>query len=313
MIFAVVALALTACDPKPKPTKDVTFQITVSNVTASEATVAVAPSVDTVAYYFSVIQSSLAAEYASPEAMADSVLAYLVDMCEYFTSYGYDMTLDSVCSLGADSYDFEELDPATAYTAFAFAVDTKNEAVLGKMATATFTTGEIQNVSLSFQIVPNDTSVWFMPSNKNIEYVAFFVDQDSLASYGYNNPQNFFNDYCAYMVSEYQAYYDYYGIDYKVTLSDLATSGDVYVPYVETEDGETITYIEQGHTYLWLAQACDHGVFNSDFISMPFSRLNAASAPEKLQKGQFNKQMKLKKAKKIQKVNANFNRARIAK
>lgn len=307
MITAVLALAFTACKQKPTPTpeKDVTFNITVSNVTATEASVAVAPSVDTVFYYFDIMSASYASQFASLEAMADTMVAYLVEEVEYYAEsgygqHGYPTTLEEVCSKGADSYDFSGLDATTDYIAFAFVVDVKNKDAKGKVATASFTTGEVQNVSLLFELADSDTAIWFLPNNEDIEYFPTYIDADSIDDYGYSSAAEFFQDYADYLKELYESYYGAGAFEYNCLFS-----GPIYI----TKDA-----LEAGHNYLFLARAYSAGVWNSDLVSIQFAGPTAApKAPAKVQtKGQFNKQLKMKKAKKIQKA-TDFNRARQAK
>ena len=305
MITAVLALAFTACKPKPGPEPEptpveTTFQITVSDITASEASVAVTPSVDTVFYYFDIMSASYASQFASMEAMADTMVAYLVEEVEYYAAngygqYGYPTTLEEVCSKGADDYDFEGLDASTDYIAFAFVVDVKNQDATGKVATKSFTTQEVQNVNLLFELAQTDTAIWFLPNDEDLEYLPFIVDADSLNGY---TIAEYYDLYAEYLQYTYGEYFEYYCLMY----------GPIYISYDD---------LEAGHNYLFAARAYTAGVWNSELVTIQFAGPadTPKNAPAKVvKKGQFNKQMKMKNAKKVQKVNAaDFNRARQAK
>ena len=309
MITAVLALAFTACKPKPGPEPEptpveTTFQITVSDITASEASVAVTPSVDTVFYYFDIISATYASQFASMEALADTMVAYLVEEVEYYAAngygqYGYPTTLEEVCSKGADDYDFEGLDASTDYIAFAFVVDVKNQDATGKVATKNFTTQDVQQVSLMFELATNDSSIVFLPNSDEIPYFLAIADADSLSAWGFSTPAEYFDAYAEYVASMYE----YYGYPFDYAMME----GSVYVLYEE---------LEAGHNYIFMARAYTAGVWNSDLVLIQFAGPTDTpkSAPAKaVKKGQFNKQMKMKKANKVQKVNADFNRARQAK
>jgi hypothetical protein len=300
MIFAAVsALFMTACKPQPQPEKEVTFEITISDLTASEANMAVKPSDNNVFYYFDILASSYMSEYESQEALAADYIEYLIDLADYYTEAGEPTDWIEFLSQGEDSWKFEGLTAETEYIGIAFAIDTAKKELKGKVATKSFTTAEVQKTVLTFQIAMSDTAVWFLPNKQDITYLSLYSEPDSITAYGYT-PEDYFHAYMEYMAEMY-AYYGY-------TLDDMVMYGDIYIP---VQDGEEV-YLEQGHNYLFMAQAYTSGVYNSDFFSAPFTAPVPSNAAANTSKGQFNKQMRLKKAKKIENINKDA-RAKMAK
>lgn len=127
----------------PKAVKDVTtFEIMVENITATEASVSIAPSNAEASYYFSV------APKADVDTMADATIAanikayieYVVDYYEGY--YTFDDVLSQFLSQGDDSYTFDGLLPNTEYVVLAFEMDADANLV-GEVARQAFTTEEL--------------------------------------------------------------------------------------------------------------------------------------------------------------------------
>ena len=96
-----------------------TFNVNVTDITATGATVVVTPSnYDT--YYFDVIEKEVYDMYTDKKAFAAE---YIAEIKALFEAYGY--SLGEVLSSGNDAYSFEGyLEPNTAYYAFAVGVST---------------------------------------------------------------------------------------------------------------------------------------------------------------------------------------------
>ena len=111
-----------------------TFAVTVSDITSSGATVAVAPS-NSDTYYFDVIEKSVLDQYTDKKDFATEMVAEIKD---YYESYGY--TLADALSSGSDSFSYEGyLEPNTNYYAFAVGVSS-NGAVTTDVTVKAFTT-----------------------------------------------------------------------------------------------------------------------------------------------------------------------------
>ncbi len=115
-------------------TSENTFQVEVSNISATGVTVSVTPSnYDT--YYFDVIEKDIYDAYTDKKAFAAEYIAEVKDIYE---SYGF--TFADALSSGYDTYSFDDLfDPNTAYYAFAFGVTTSGT-ISTDVTTVEFTT-----------------------------------------------------------------------------------------------------------------------------------------------------------------------------
>ena len=292
LIIAVVAAAFTACKPKPAPEKELTFQISVTDITATEASVNVIPSDTNAYYYYDVIQVATYDELGSDEAVYADLKEYWDEVIAYYKEMGTTLTIKDFLSKGEDGWDYSGLTAGTQYYAFAFAVDS-TYALKGKITKVNFATEEVQNVNLLFEPAMSDTAVWFLPNNENITYLPFYVDADSLNGY---TVAEYYDLYWEYMEQVY-AMYGY-------TLEDFAMYGPVYVKFSE---------LEAGHNYKFAAKAYTSGVWNSDLCVVNFSAPAAASAPAQIKKGDYAKKASMKKAKKVQVASKDFKAEKMAK
>lgn len=292
IMLAAASVAIVSCKPQPKPEKEVTFEISVSDVTAQEATVSVVPSDTSKLYYYSVIPSESAATFESMEAMADTIMLYLKKQIDMYAAYGYTRYFNELMDKGNASYTFDALSAQTSYTAFAFVADTVNLVHVGKVAVKAFTTAEVPQVSLMFEAARTDTAIWFLPNNDEITYLPVYVDADSLN--GYTVPE-FYQAYWEYIEAMYGMYY---------TLDDLVSEGPVYILYDE---------LEAGHNYIFAARAYTAGTWNSSLFQTQFTATVPNNAPAKINKMDFSKQLRMKKAQKYQPMNRDFKAAKIAK
>ena len=293
IMLAAVSVVIVSCKPQPKPEKEVTFEISVSDVTAQEATVSVVPSDTSKLYYYSVIPSETAATFESMEEMADTIMLYMKKQIDMYAAYGYTTYFNEITDKGNASYTFDELSAQTSYTAFAFVADTVNLVHVGKVAVKAFTTTEVPQVNLMFEAANTDTAVWFLPNNDEITYLPLYVDADSLNGYTISE---FYEGYWEYI----EAMYGMYGM----TLDDLVAEGPVYITY---------DLLEAGHNYIFAARAYTAGTWNSSLCQVQFTATVPNSAPAKINKMDFSKQMRMKKAKKYQPMNRDFKAAKIAK
>ena len=294
ILLAAASVAIVSCKPQPKPEKEVTFEISVSDVTAQEATVSVVPSDTSKVYYYGVIQSAYAAEYESMDALADSVMFYLKEEIDYYADYGYVIPFSYYLDKGNASYEFSGLTAETSYTAFAFVADTVNVKHVGKVAVKAFTTEEVPNVNLSFELAQSDTAIWFLPNNDEITYLPLIVDKDSLNGY------TLFEYYVAYW-----EYMEMLASMYEMTLDDLAMNGPIYALY----EG-----LEAGHQYYFVARAYTAGTWNSQYFETLFDVVAPNSASAKASKKfDINKKIRMKKAKKVEPMKGEFKTAKMAK
>lgn len=286
---AVLALAFTACKPGPKPEKEVTFQIEVNDITASEASVKVTPSDANVPYYFDVVSVEYYESFASDQALVVDYVAYFNSVIKEYAQYGYALTIDSFLSVGPDDYDFSGMSPETNYYVIAFVLDSTKTALKGNLTKVPFTTLEVQQVNLLFEPAMGDTAVLFIPSNDEITYFSTYIDADTLAATGYTAEQ-YFDAFATYVKGYYGEYFEYF----------FVLQGTSMVPFSE---------LEAGHSYKFLAKAYEAGIFNSDLAIVDFTA-PTVNAPALKVKGQMDLQFRMKKAKKIKIANDAF-RARM--
>lgn len=132
--LAMFTLSFVACDDDDnkgeEPPVPVTFEVAVSDVETTSATVAVTPSDANATYYFDVVKKATFDELGSPTAVAEKVIA---DLKKYQAENG--AVLSDTLSQGNDSRVYTEvLSASTEYTACAFGVDAS-----GKLTTEVFT------------------------------------------------------------------------------------------------------------------------------------------------------------------------------
>lgn len=123
------------------PTQTDNFTITVSDITALSATVTVVPTNMNSTYYYSIIEASTFADYASSDELMTDVIAFIEYMIDMYAQYGYELSFSDFLTTGRDSYEFTDLSEETQYVAFAFKLDENK--VTGAFVSTTFTTPAI--------------------------------------------------------------------------------------------------------------------------------------------------------------------------
>jgi hypothetical protein len=264
---AVLALSFTACNNEPTK-KACTFDIAVSEIAATEATVTVTPSDTNAYYYYSVVDAKTFEAYAK-DTIVQSIISNIQYYVDAYNQHGIATKFTDFLNKGADTYTFDELNGNTNYVVFAFAVDTLKKAIDGEMFTKPFTTAQVPNVSLDFNVQFTDTAVFVIPNDNKIEYLYTIIETDTLAAYNLA-PQQALEQYNEYMA---QAYSEHYGMT--ITLSDLTTTGGLYISFEGAEEnGFTL-----GAEYMFIARAYTGGTFNSDLVTKTFVLSPLASAP----------------------------------
>lgn len=112
--------AFTTIALPPIEKVDCTFDITVTDIGASAATVSVTPSKTDVPYYFDLItKADYEANGGNEDAIAQAVSSFLSFLMDYYGET-LENTVASIVSTGPDSYAYESgLDPETEYYVFA--------------------------------------------------------------------------------------------------------------------------------------------------------------------------------------------------
>lgn len=144
----------------------VTFTISVTDITATGATVSVVPSDKTITYYFDVLSESDVAQYESVDAAVEDFIAYIL---EYNAEYGEDLT--DLVSVDDDSWDYAgALSANTEYYAFAVGV-TVDGVLTTAIETTTFTTADVEAVDMTFNISVDGGLVTVTPSDNDEPYI----------------------------------------------------------------------------------------------------------------------------------------------
>ncbi len=164
-------------DPTPDDPDEVTFAISVSDITATGATVSVVPSDATVTYYFAAIEKSTFDSYSDAQTFATE---YIAEVKSYVELLGYEFS--DLLSQGNDSYSYAgTFTASTEYYAFAVGVDTDGT-VTTDVATEAFTTGEAVASDNTFTVTENLGYITITPSN-NDPYVWTISEAEGLDSF----------------------------------------------------------------------------------------------------------------------------------
>lgn len=148
MAIAVMALSFASCN-KNEPSK-VSFEITVSEITTTGATVAVVASDTTTTYYWDVFTAESAAELKTKEDVAAAFKEifdyYIENFPSYFSSYA------DFLVAGEDGYAYSSLSSNTEYVVLCVALD-ENCAAVSEVTRKEFKTPELvitETVDLDF-------------------------------------------------------------------------------------------------------------------------------------------------------------------
>jgi len=136
---ALVAFSFTSCDPNSPESNG--FKITVSNIAATTASVAVEPTDAEATYYWGVAESAELAKL-SDDSLKSQVIAMINYYIEAYAALGSELTYDDFLSKGNDAYDYEGLTPNTEYTVYAFKLDA-NGVAKGNVAKKAFKSLEV--------------------------------------------------------------------------------------------------------------------------------------------------------------------------
>jgi hypothetical protein len=254
LIALISAFMFTSCHEEP--VKVTTFEIEVSDVTASSAVVTVTPSDTNVWYYYDIIPTEYYVDYESTDSLVQDYIEWIEDEVAYCAEYGLDYVFEDWMSRGVDSYSYTDLTAETEYVAFAFAVDTATHQKVGPFYQTKFTTLPVEEVSLMFEFASTDTAVWFLPNHNDVSYFMCVAPVDTLAAHNMTYEQ-----YWDFMVGYYGEYIDY-----------LTFTGPVYLHY--EYDG-----LIRGANYYFMARARDGGEWNSDLFTSQFIVPGEATAP----------------------------------
>ena len=257
-------------DPSDPGLSDLVFNITVSDITATGAYVAV-ETTSKETYYFDVIEKEYLDQYADKKVFAAEMVAELKDMYE---EYGY--TLADALSYGSDGYLYEEgcFEPNTDYYAFAVAV-TENGVVNSDLTLKPFKTleaaagggGSDEPSNNSFAvtvsaITSSSATVAVVPSNSDTYY--FDVIEKEILDY-YTDKKEFAAEY----IAEVKDYYESYGY----SLADALSSGSDAYAYEDSLEPNT-------DYYAFAVGVSSNGAITTDVAVKAFTTLASGSGNE---------------------------------
>ena len=76
IMLAAASVAIVSCKPQPKPEKEVTYQIEVSDITSSSAIAKVTPSDASALYYYDLVSVEYYESFSSDQALVVDFVAY---------------------------------------------------------------------------------------------------------------------------------------------------------------------------------------------------------------------------------------------
>ena len=272
LAIAVVALAAFSCKQKDKedPTK-VTFTIATKDVTYNAATITVSCSDANTTFYWDIISSEDLKEYGSvAEYLKDYFITkeyyeqYKNEFEQYYGITSWKEILEMYQLKGTDTYSYTGLSSKTEYVIWACAVDS-NLSVVSDVQTDKFTTLEVKNIDLSFQIGEDENSYYFMPSSETASYFAEIIATDSLNAYGLN-AKGYFAELVDYMAEVVEQY----GASYGISWADILYTGSVSIDKEDLIAGQEMHFIAAG---------CVDGIINSEISDITFTYIPTNNAP----------------------------------
>lgn len=138
-MLAMVALCCVACSPNGifGGKGNINFEITVSDISDTSATISVVPSNDNT-YFFDVVPASEFGSYSKSEDFATDIVALIKQVCNE-----YEMDFSDYLSSGKDAYTNDILEANTSYVAYAFGLSSEGE-ITTDVTTVSFKTLEPQ-------------------------------------------------------------------------------------------------------------------------------------------------------------------------
>lgn len=227
---------------------DVTFDITISDVTSSGATVNVVPSDKTVLYYFDKIAKSTYATYKNEDDFKKEMIE---NLRSYVSTSGG--ALFSALSVGEAEHIYSnELTPDTDYYIFAFTIDAKLNPT-SKLALKEFTTEAVKMSSNTFQVMVSGGTITVTPSNND----TYFWSVEPSGIYDNQSDEFIMNDLIAYYDGEgYLEYYLAQGVS-SFDYSTLLSVGESYTVYVFGYEGTPTTALTE-HTFTYGSGSSDY-------------------------------------------------------
>lgn len=213
---ALMAAITTACTPNPPepdnngnkqdttvvtPPIPVQFDLAVTDITSTSASVTVTPNDNNTLYYYDVLAAEIFTQYSDAE-IAELLLEemktdYEEYKDEYKEDYGVNNFAEAYLSKGTDNWDFSGLNANTDYYAYAFAIDTATMTVNGELAKELFTTLEVipSDNKISFSQDADDPTLITITTTNDDPYIWTYLSQDELTEYYEGDAQLAWSDF----------------------------------------------------------------------------------------------------------------------
>lgn len=165
-------------------TKDLTFDINVSDITAYEATISIVPSDKNEYYFWDIFDAAMIDQYGPIEVIVQAYYDYLKEMVN-----GGQISWSQVLSKGNDSYRYDGLTPATEYIVYTIHLDANGNVLSTNYQTERFTTaqqGNVNEATFAFSvsnITATSANISVTPSDANALYMWDLASVEELNSY----------------------------------------------------------------------------------------------------------------------------------
>lgn len=187
-LFSVTIMAVMvfgACSknskpgPGPEPDPDAKFEISVSDITGSCATVSVSSS-EVLDFYFDVIELDEYLTYSSDKEFVDGIVADLKETAELLSDLG--ITFADFLSYKTDLYEYEcSFTPNTQYIAYAFGCNTSGT-VTSPLEITLFETGAPKPSNNTFSFMEDAGYITITPSVASDYYMYTLEPKSDIAS-----------------------------------------------------------------------------------------------------------------------------------
>ena len=202
-----------------------TFEITVTDITASGAAITVTPSIAGATFYWSVAPTTAIVGLSDEDLVKNFLIAELEEGVEYYAQYGYELTIADLLLDEEDSWTYTTLSANTEYVVLAAYLDAEGN-LQESVVKQSFTTLEAQLIDLTFIISQNENGITITPSDNENAWDYMIVSKSVFDTYG--------ADIIASSI------YGQYGTDYAVTGEKTLTWDGEDITYYCTADG---TYV----------------------------------------------------------------------
>lgn len=244
------------------PAAGTNFTISVSEITATGASVSITPAEENQTYLATVLEKSVIEGFEDDAALVAEVKSEMDDLIEYYTQYGYTVSYADFCYTGADVMPVSSLDPETEYAVIAYGIDTETAAATTAVEAAYFTTTEAAQSENVLTLTYEDGKLYVKTTTND----PWIYIPETLASY--NEYQDDFTQESVNAEMDDWAYtLDYYGVTDVFTFTGDQTIdlNEVYSTYFSSAG------LVAGTEYMVLASGYADGLRTTDATYITFT------------------------------------------